>query len=116
MSVRAADCQMGIRETRFGAACPTRRVDDYALTQMRPATCVPITTERSPTRPGPGLSSPQAFAAWLTRVAMRYPQVKQFSVMNEPNQPAFLRPQFARDRVNISAATAGSSNDSCART
>jgi hypothetical protein len=54
-----------------------------------------------------GLSSPQAFATWLTRVAKRYPDVRQFSVMNEPNQPAFLRPQFGRDRVNISAASAG---------
>jgi hypothetical protein len=55
-----------------------------------------------------GLSSPQAFASWLTRVAARYPEVRQFSVMNEPNQPAFVRPQFGRDKVNISAATAGS--------
>jgi hypothetical protein len=54
-----------------------------------------------------GLSSPQAFAAWLTLVATKYPDVRQFSVMNEPNQPAFLRPQFGRDRVNISAASAG---------
>lgn len=54
-----------------------------------------------------GLSSPQLFAEWLTRVAQRYPAVRQFSVMNEPNQPAFVRPQFGRDRVNISAASAG---------
>ena len=54
-----------------------------------------------------GLSSPQAFAAWLTGVSARYPQVRQFSVMNEPNQTAFLRPQFGRARTNISAATAG---------
>jgi len=54
-----------------------------------------------------GLSSPQAFATWLTGVATRYPAVRQFSVMNEPNQPAFLRPQFGRDRENISAASAG---------
>ncbi|MEP6893482.1 MAG: hypothetical protein ABI927_06835 [Gaiellaceae bacterium] len=54
-----------------------------------------------------GGSSPQAFAAWLARVAMRYPQVRQFSVMNEPNQPAFLRPQFGSDHVNVSAASAG---------
>ena len=54
-----------------------------------------------------GLSSPAAFATWLKAVAMRYPVVRQFSVMNEPNQPAFLRPQFAHDRANVSAATAG---------
>ena len=54
-----------------------------------------------------GLSSPATFATWLTALATRYPAVKQFSVMNEPNQPAFLRPQFARDRANVSAATTG---------
>ena len=43
-----------------------------------------------------GTATPTAFAAWLTRVAQRYPTVKQFVVMNEPNQPAFLRPQFGR--------------------
>jgi hypothetical protein len=54
-----------------------------------------------------GLGSPQAFAAWLTEVATRYPQVKQFTVMNEPNQTAFLRPQFSRGATNVSAATTG---------
>jgi len=33
--------------------------------------------------------------------------VEQFVVMNEPNQPAFLRPQFGLDGTNVSAATAG---------
>src|SRR4029079_10586227 len=36
-----------------------------------------------------------------------YPTVKQYVVLNEPNQPAFLRPQFARNGVIISAAKAG---------
>jgi hypothetical protein len=54
-----------------------------------------------------GVGSPAAFAAWLTAVARRYPAVKQFTVMNEPNQTAFLRPQFGAGRRNTSAATAG---------
>ncbi|MSO95281.1 MAG: hypothetical protein EXQ81_05745 [Thermoleophilia bacterium] len=54
-----------------------------------------------------GLARPAAFAAWLTGVANRYPTVKQYAVMNEPNQPAFLRPQFRRDGSNASAAIAG---------
>ncbi len=54
-----------------------------------------------------GTSQPADFAAWLTTVAERYPTVTQFVVMNEPNQPAFLRPQFASDRTNASAAVAG---------
>ena len=35
-----------------------------------------------------GIATPSGFAAWLTLVAQRYPTVKQFIVMNEPNQPA----------------------------
>ena len=54
-----------------------------------------------------GMSSPDAFAAWLTALARRYPQVRQYIVGNEPNQAAFLRPQFGRNRRSVSAATAG---------
>ncbi len=54
-----------------------------------------------------GLGSPAAFAAWTAEVARRYPHVRQFVVGNEPNQPAFLRPQFGADTRNVSAATAG---------
>ncbi len=54
-----------------------------------------------------GLARPAGFAAWLTAVAERYPTVKQYVVMNEPNQPAFLRPQFRPNGKNASAAIAG---------
>jgi len=54
-----------------------------------------------------GTATPSGFAAWLRRVAERFPTVKQYVVMNEPNQPAFLRPQFEPDRTNASAARAG---------
>jgi hypothetical protein len=42
-----------------------------------------------------GLAGPEAFAAWLGELARRYPTVRQFVVGNEPNQPAFWRPQFS---------------------
>ncbi len=54
-----------------------------------------------------GTATPKAFAQWLTLLATRYPSVKQYVVMNEPNQPAFVRPQFRRDGRNASAAIAG---------
>lgn len=54
-----------------------------------------------------GVARPAEFATWLTAVAQRYPTVKQFVVMNEPNQPAFLRPQFRKNGTNASAAIAG---------
>jgi hypothetical protein len=41
-----------------------------------------------------GLARPEAFGAWLGELAQRYPTVRQFVVGNEPNQPAFWRPQF----------------------
>ena len=54
-----------------------------------------------------GLATPQAFAAWVRAVALRYPQVRQFVVGNEPNQPVFWRPQFAAGGRNVSAPTFG---------
>jgi hypothetical protein len=54
-----------------------------------------------------GVGSPSAFATWLTMLATRYPQVRQYVVGNEPNQAAFLRPQFGRTGRNVSAARAG---------
>ncbi|MBA3326770.1 MAG: hypothetical protein H0T43_00515, partial [Solirubrobacterales bacterium] len=41
--------------------------------------------------------SPSAFAAFVTAVGRRYgEQVSTWSIWNEPNQPQFLRPQYAR--------------------
>ena len=54
-----------------------------------------------------GIGTPGAFAAWLTALAGRYPQVRQYVVGNEPNQAAFLRPQFGRTGRGVSAARAG---------
>ena len=53
-----------------------------------------------------GLARPEAFGAWLAELARRYPDVRQFVVGNEPNQPAFWRPQFARGR-QLSARSFG---------
>jgi hypothetical protein len=53
-----------------------------------------------------GLARPEAFGAWLGELAQRYPTVRQFVVGNEPNQPAFWRPQFSRNKQR-SARTFG---------
>ncbi len=53
-----------------------------------------------------GLARPEAFGAWLQELAQRYPDVRQFVVGNEPNQPAFWRPQFGRAK-QLSARTFG---------
>jgi len=53
-----------------------------------------------------GLARPEAFGAWLAELARQYPDVREFVVGNEPNQPAFWRPQFARG-IQVSAASFG---------
>ncbi len=54
-----------------------------------------------------GLGSPSLFASYVGVLASVYPQVKQFVIGNEPNQPAFWRPQFDSADANTSAAAFG---------
>lgn len=54
-----------------------------------------------------GLATPSLFGSYVATVAEVYPEVKQFTVGNEPNQPAFWRPQFGSGGRNVSAATFG---------
>jgi hypothetical protein len=54
-----------------------------------------------------GLGSPALFASYVSAVARAYPQVRQFVIGNEPNQPAFWRPQFKKSGANASAAAFG---------
>jgi hypothetical protein len=53
-----------------------------------------------------GLAQPEAFGAWLGELAHRYREVRGFVVGNEPNQPAFWRPQFGRTK-QLSASIFG---------
>src|SRR4029079_11551798 len=53
-----------------------------------------------------GLARPEAFGAWLAELARQYPDVREFVVGNEPNQPAFWRPQFSAG-AQASAASFG---------
>jgi hypothetical protein len=47
-----------------------------------------------------GLSSASLFGSYVGAVASVYPEVKEFVIGNEPNQPAFWRPQFSgRGRI-----------------
>jgi len=54
-----------------------------------------------------GLGSPDQFGAWAREVARAFPQVRRFVVGNEPNQPAFWRPQFDAGGKNASAGSFG---------
>src|SRR5919198_4744631 len=44
------------------------------------------------------------FASYVALLARAYPQVKQFVIGNEPNQPRFWRPQFSASGRGVSAA------------
>jgi hypothetical protein len=57
--------------------------------------------------PATETATPAGFAAWLTLLATTYPTVTHYVVLNEPNQPAFFRPQFDASGRNVSAARAG---------
>ena len=54
-----------------------------------------------------GLGSPSLFASYVGVLASIYPQVKQFVIGNEPNQPAFWRSQFDASGNNVSARSFG---------
>jgi len=45
-----------------------------------------------------------AFASYAADLARTYPQVKQFVIGNEPNQPRFWRPQFSAGGREVAAA------------
>jgi hypothetical protein len=49
----------------------------------------------------------QQFAAWAASVAQRFPDVTQFVVMNECNQPRFINPQWDASGANQSAEICG---------
>jgi hypothetical protein len=54
-----------------------------------------------------GMGSPSLFASYVGVLASIYPQVRQFVIGNEPNQPAFWRPQFDASGNNASAPAFG---------
>lgn len=49
----------------------------------------------------------RAFGEYAALVARAYPQVQQFVIGDEPNQPAFWRPQFSQRGVVLSAPAFG---------
>ena len=54
-----------------------------------------------------GRSSASLFGSYVGVLASIYPQVRQFVIGNEPNQPAFWRPQFDAAGANLSAPSFG---------
>jgi hypothetical protein len=109
----ALGLKQSLMTTRFLPSSPTTIQDGDALDRAIPMAQLAGLRVSLAVYPYPpreiedGTATPAAFAAWLTLVAQRYPTVRQYVVMNEPNQPAFMRPQFNPDGTNASAARAG---------
>jgi hypothetical protein len=109
----ALGLKQSVMTIRFMPSDPTRIQDGEALDRAIPVAELAGLRVALAVYPYPpreiedGTATPAAFATWLTLVAQRYPTVRQFVVMNEPNQPAFLRPQFGPTGKIVSAARAG---------
>jgi len=58
----------------------------------------------SPTALSSSPDAAESFAAFLGQLATTYPEVREFVVGNEPNQPRFHRPQFSRAGKGLAAA------------
>ena len=109
----ARGLQQSVMTVRFTPSEPTKVPDGAKLDAAIPiaeAAGLRVVLAVFPYPPrelAAGRATPKSFADWVTLVAQRYPTVKQFVVLNEPNQPAFLRPQFSPKGRNLSAARAG---------
>lgn len=109
----ALGLRQSVMTTRFVPSDPTTIQDGAALDRAIPIAGLAGVRVSLAVYPYPprevedGTATPAAFAAWLRLVAERYPTVREFVVMNEPNQPAFMRPQFGPTGKNVSAARAG---------
>ena len=109
----ALGLKQSVMTTRFIPSDPTTIQDGEALDRAIPVAELAGLHVALAVYPYPpreiedGTATPAAFATWLTLVAQRYPTVHQYVVMNEPNQPAFLRPQFGPTGKIVSAARAG---------
>jgi hypothetical protein len=103
-SMYADMAALGLRQivlpVRFKASEPTTIQDKSLLDSTIPAAQqaglrVVLAVYPYPTREiEAGIATPSLFGSYVGAVASIYPEVKQFVVGNEPNQPAFWRPQF----------------------
>jgi len=94
---------VGLNQNRvslvWDPAAPDQIPDQDAIAQMLPmaqAQGVRVVFAVTGKRQRDLLSAPAVtqFAAWLQHVAQTFPQVKDYVIGNEPNQPAFWLPQF----------------------
>jgi hypothetical protein len=104
---------VGLNENRvslvWDPAAPDQIPDQNALAQMLPmaqAHGIRIVFAVTAKHPRDLLSSAAVtqFGAWLQHVAQTFPQVKDYVIGNEPNQPYFWQPQFDEDGKPLAAA------------
>src|ERR671939_907565 len=105
---------LGMTENRvavfWDAAHPTEIQEQAFLDRSLPvaaAAGIRIVFSVQPLHPTDVTSTPsgaRAFADYVALLARTYPQVKEFIVGNEPNQPRFWRPQFSPSGRGVAAA------------
>ena len=105
---------LGMTENRmtifWDAAHPTEIYEKAFLDRSLPvaaAAHVRIVFSVQPLHPTDVTSTPGgagSFADYVALLARTYPQVKEFIVGNEPNQPRFWRPQFSQRGRGVAAA------------
>ena len=108
--MKALGLQQTVMTVRFKPSEPTVIQDEAFLDRAVPeaidagsrrrARRLPVSADARSRR---GSSSPFAFGQYVAAIARRYPFVKRFAIGNEPNQPAFVRPQFDGLGLNASA-------------
>jgi hypothetical protein len=105
---------LGMTQNRIAvfwdASAPTEIQEKAFLDRALPVAAadqVQIIFSVQPLHPTDVTSTPggaRAFAEYVALLARTYPQVKQFIIGNEPNQPRFWRPQFSSGGRGLAGA------------
>ncbi len=107
-----ANLKINVMSAKFDPAAPATITDRTFLDRAIPAARakgLKVVLAIFPTKARAAADGATAaqFADYAALVARRYPQVREFIIGNEPNQPRFWQPQFNADGTQASAAAFG---------
>ncbi|MBI4173084.1 MAG: hypothetical protein HY511_09995 [Actinobacteria bacterium] len=110
--MKDANLKINVMSAKFNPAAPTTITDKTFLDRAIPAARakgLKVVLAIFPTKAKAAAEGATAaqFAEYVAQVARAYPQVKEFVIGNEPNQPRFWQPQFNADGTQASAAAFG---------
>lgn len=110
--MKDASLKINVMSAKFNPAAPTTITDKTFLDRAIPAARakgLKVVLAIFPTKSKAAAegATPEQFADYVALVARTYPQVSEFIIGNEPNQPKFWQPQFNSDGTQASAAAFG---------